>query len=210
MAKVKRRGSVGRILLLLLLILVLSFAGLLWFDILGLVDARTLAQPVLKMIGLSPVERTMDPEDPHLLDRERLIKREESLKIYKEELSLHELDLKKADEDILQKQNNLAEREKAQDDKEKSFNEIVKQYDNKKANLEQNAQYLNGMPPKSAVDILMKMEDQDVIDVLRTIEEQAKASGTTSTVSYLLSLMAEKDPSRVAGIQRKMVRKPGS
>lgn len=211
MAKVKRRsGAFGRIMLLLLVIIILVFAGLLWFDILGLIDARATAQPILRAIGLSTAERTINPDDPLLLDRERLMKREEALAIYKEDLTLQDTDLKKKDEDILQKQNNLAEREKAQDDREKTFKESTNQYDNKKANLEQNAQYLNSMPPASAVAILLKMEDQDVIDVLRTVEEQAKAAGTASTVSYLLSLMAKEDAARVAGIQRKMVRKPGN
>ena len=101
----------------------------------------------------------------------------------------------------------LAEREKNQEEREKTFNLNVKKYDDKNVNVEQIANNLNGMRPEAAVDILTAMDDQTVIDVLRKVEELAKASGSASMVSYWLSLM---DPSRAAEIQRKMISKPES
>jgi flagellar protein FlbB len=55
------------------------------------------------------------------------------------------------------------------------------------------------------VGIISAMDDQDVIDVLRKTEEIAQAEGTSSIVSYWLSLM---DPKRAADLQRKMASRP--
>ena len=78
---------------------------------------------------------------------------------------------------------------------------------NKNVNIEQIAANLNGMRPAAAVDILVAMDDQTVIDVLRKVEEIAKEKGTSSLVSYWLSLMPAE---RAAEIQRKMLSKPES
>lgn len=206
MAKARRSANVmGRILGLFLLILVLGGVGLLWLDILGLVDARQLALPVLKAVGLTSTDRRINPEDPLLLDRERLIKREEALALYKEDLTLQDADLKKQNEELLQKQNSLAEREKAQDDRENSFNQIKKQAEDRRANLVQNSKYLNSMPPAKAVPILLQLDDQDLIDLLRVTEDEAKAQGQDSIVSAWIALMPA---DRAATIQRKMASKP--
>ena len=61
------------------------------------------------------------------------------------------------------------------------------------------------MRPENAVSILNEMEIQNVIDVLRKVEETAKAEEKTSMVSYWLSLMP---PDRAAEIKRKMITKP--
>ena len=83
------------------------------------------------------------------------------------------------------------------------FNERVQAFDNRRDNLRQNADYLVGMPPASAVKILLEMEDQYVIDLFRVTEEQARRSGEVSLVAYWLSLMP---PERAATLQRKMAR----
>ena len=92
-----------------------------------------------------------------------------------------------------------------QEEREKTFNNTVKKYDDREVNIVQNAKNLTGMPPESAVAILNAMEDQDVIDTLRKVEEIAQEEGTMSMVAYWLSLMPA---DRVATIQRKMVSKP--
>lgn len=207
MAKARRRSAnvLGRIFGLLLLILALLGVGLLWLDILGLMDARSLAAPLLKAVGFSPTDRQINAEDPLLLDRERLMKREDALALYKEDLALQDTDLKKQNEELLQKVNSLAERERAQEDRENSFNQIQKQAEDRKANLVQNSKYLNAMPPAKAVPILLQLEDQDLIDLLRVTEEEAKAQGADSIVSAWIGLMPAE---RAATIQRKMARKP--
>ena len=87
----------------------------------------------------------------------------------------------------------------------KTFNNRVKQYDDRDRNIEQIVRNLNGMQPARAVAILNEMNDQDVIDVLRRAEEDAKASGGSSMGAYWLSLMPA---ARAAELQRKMANKP--
>jgi len=101
----------------------------------------------------------------------------------------------------------LEDQKKAQEEREKTFNSQVRLYDDRKVNIEQIVQNLNGMPPANAVAILEKMDDQDIIDVLRQAEVDAEASGTSSMGSYWLSLMKAE---RAAEIQRKMANKPTS
>ena len=81
-----------------------------------------------------------------------------------------------------------------------------KAIENRRVNLQQNSEYLLGMPPKSAVPILLKMDDMEIIDIFRITEEKAKTTGELSVVSYWLSLMPA---DRAAALQRKMARKAG-
>ena len=50
------------------------------------------------------------------------------------------------------------------------------------------------------------MEDQDVIDIFRIVEDEAKKAGEESMVAYWLSIMPA---DRAATLQRKMARNPG-
>jgi flagellar protein FlbB len=146
-----------------------------------------------------------DPESLLLLDAERLGKFKEALELQAEDMLKAEESIKAKEQDINQKAAELEEQRKALQDQEKSFNERVRLYDNKRANVEQNARYLSGMPPTQAVAILLKMDDQDMIDHLRMVELLAKAAGEESVVAYWLSLMPSE---RAAVIQRKMAVKP--
>ncbi len=208
MARLASNRVLGRALFLLLLIIALAAGGLVWFDYLGLIDAKTVLGPVYRAIGI-PARRSaaIPAESPALLDEERFSKRLQSLDIRAEDLTKREADLTKAESEIGQKVQVLDERAKAIDDREKSFNETLKQYDDRKANVDQNALYLTGMPPAKAVEILKSLDDQSVIDIFRAVEAQAKASGNASIVPYWLSLMP---PNRSADIQRKMTIKPST
>ncbi len=208
MASFGRQRVLGRAIVLFLLILILGAGGLVWFDYLGLLDLKDTLRPVYRALGIkvrgpAPVSA----ESPALLEEERIAKRMESLQIRSEELDKREGEIVRKDSEVQQKVQALEERNKAQDDREKSFNETVKQYDNRKVNIDQNAAYLVSMPPKSAVAILVGMDDQMIIDVLRSVEAQAKAAGTDSIVAYWLSLMPA---DRSATIQRKMASKPAA
>jgi flagellar protein FlbB len=206
MASFGKPRVLGRIILLLLMIIALVVGGIVWFDYLGLIEAKSLLGPAYRALGIkagkpSPVSAT----SPDLLEDERMGKRLEALQARSDELDQRETDIDKKDAEVGQKVQEIDERGKALDDKEKSFNDKVKQYENRKVNVDQNAQYLKGMPPEQAVEILKAMDDQTVIDVLRSVEEQAKAAGEDSIVSYWLSKMPAE---RSATIQRKMTIKP--
>jgi flagellar protein FlbB len=206
MASFGRPRVLGRIILLLAMILALVIGGIVWFDYIGLVDAKSLLAPAYKLLGVGVRQAApVASGAPALLEEERYAKRLESISVRSEELDAREGGLQKRDAEVAQKAQELDDRSKALDDQEKSFNDKVKQYDNRKANIDQNAQYLVGMPPAKAVSILVAMDDQTVIDLFHSVEEQAKAAGTSSLVSVWLSGMP---PDRSATLQRKMAAKP--
>jgi len=198
-------GAGFRIVLLVLLIGVLALGGLVWFDYLGVVDARRTLAPVFALFGARRPE--VEAEDPMLLDKERLSKQLESVAVRAEELGAREQALASKEQELAQKVEQVQEREKAVEDREKLFNERVKAYDNRRESLIKNSAYLVGMPPDKAVKILLAMEDQDVIDLMRVTEELAVEAGETSLVAYWLSLMPA---DRAAALQRKMSRKTGA
>jgi flagellar protein FlbB len=199
-------GSGARMLALALLVLVLAAGGLIWFDYLGLIDARSLLGPVRRLVGLQVIPPVGQPDDPLLLERERLAKDREAVERMRADLDRRERELKAREDQANEIRDQLAEKERALQDREKSFNERLAAFENRRVNLEQNAQYLVGMPPEKAVAMLLAMtSDTDVIDILRTAEEDARQAGEVSLVSYWLSLMP---PERSSALLRKMGR-PG-
>ncbi len=204
MAEYSGIGTGFRIIILLLLLSILVLGGLIWFDYLGLIDARQSLALVYRLFGAE--EGEVDVEDPFLLERERLNKQLDALALRAEDLETNSLELTSKEEELNQMIEQIEERQVALDDREKLFNERVTIYENRRDNLKQNAAYLVGMPPENAVNILLEMDDQDVIDILRMTEEQAVAASEASLVSYWLSLMPS---ARAAALQRKMARKTG-
>lgn len=197
-----------RIILLLLLVIALAFGGVLWFDYLGFIDAKETIQPVLSIFTKRKREKIEEVETKTLLEDRRLEKQWEALDIRAEELDKRAEEIALQEQELQEMMESLQEREKALEDREKSFNVRVNIYENKKANIRQNSLYLTGMPPQSAVEILMNMEDQVAIDHLRATEEIAREAGEDSVVSFWLSLIAQQDAAKAARLQRKMALKP--
>ena len=135
-----------------------------------------------------------------------MAKQGEEIALREEDLNQREAALNSRERELTQLADNLKERETAADAREKAFNEQVKAFENRRVNLVQNSRYLVGMQPQNAVDILLKMEDQDIIDQMRVTEEEAQRTGEESIVAYWLSLMPS---DRAADLQRKMSRKTG-
>ncbi len=205
MAKFKAVRAGSTIVLLLLLIIVMGLGGLIWFDYLGFIDARKIAAPVLSFLRINQPEPLENVDSPGFLDQERIKMQQEELALRMEELDNREKEIQTMESEVIQMREALEERENALEDKEKSFNDRLKQYDNRNANLRQTSQYYVGMAPKPAVDRLLAMEDQDVIDILRITETIAGEEGKASMVSYWLSLMPAE---RAADLSRKMLKKP--
>jgi flagellar protein FlbB len=200
------RGTIGRVIILFILILLLAAGGLLWFDYLGIIQSRQYFAPIYKLFGSTPRAGISTlPTESGDLDADRIAKRLEAIDLRSQELDLKQADLDRKDGEITQKTQELDDRLASVEERERSFNEIIKQTDDRKANINQIAVYMNGMPPKNAVDNLLAMDDQDVIDILRQVEANAKKDGKTSSVAYWFSLMPA---ARAAEIQRKMANKP--
>ncbi len=106
-----RVGAAPRIFFLVLLILVLGFGGLIWFDILGIIDVKDTLSPITRFLGLSTRQPLEDAEDPLLLDRERLAMSEEALDIRMEELQQFEATLESREQEMAQRTAELDERE---------------------------------------------------------------------------------------------------
>jgi flagellar protein FlbB len=201
----------GRIIVLALLIIILAGGGLVWFDYLNVIDAKTLLAPVYRFIGREGRSQPEAPAEEELsLDAERLAVRLEALELRSLELDRRERDLLARRGEIEQMAQELEERQKALDERENSFNALVQEADIKSRNVETNARLLTGMPPERAVGIIAAMDDQDIIDVFRKTEEIAQAEGTTSIVSYWLSLLAgtPEGAARAAELQHKMAGRP--
>ncbi|MDR3342496.1 MAG: flagellar protein FlbB [Treponema sp.] len=208
MAAIVRQRVFGRVIVLLLLIIALVGGGLVWFDYLNVVDAKTLLAPLYRFMGREGRNQGTVQADEFLsLDVERLAIRLQALELRELELEKQEQDIQSRRGEIEQMAQELEERQKALDERENSFSAVVQEAETKDRNVEQNARYLNGMPPVRAVGIIAAMDDQDVIDVFRKTEALAQAEGTASIVSYWLSLMP---PERAAELQRKMAGRPPS
>ena len=198
-------AGVAKIFFLIILIVVLILGGLLWVDFLGLINAREALSPAIRLVRLDAPEAVEQPDDLYLLDRERLGKLEEALEIRNAELNGREEAIALREAELEELGSQLEEKQKSIDEKEKSLNEALKTYDNKRANLEQNAKYLEGMPPENAVSIMLEMNDTELVDLLRTSERLAKENGKPSLVAFWLSLMPAE---RAAALQSKMALKP--
>jgi flagellar protein FlbB len=203
-----KAGIIGRSIVLLILILVMAAGGIIWFDYLNLIDAKTVLAPLYRFIGREGRSQAeLPPEESLSLDAERLAVRLEALELRAMEMEKQKEDMYGRQAELEQMAQELEERQKALDERENSFNAMVEQAEIKEKNVEQYARYLNGMPPERAVGIITAMDDQAAIDVLRMTEEIALREGTTSIVSYWLSLLP---PERAAELQRKMTARPPS
>jgi len=203
---VARGGLMGlRIIVLLLLIVVLVFGGLIWFDYLGLLNVKETLSPLFALVGIGVPKKAAVPDYPEMLDEDRIARQLEALTLREEELDRREEQIAAGEAEVLQKQESLKEREQALEEREKSFNDRIKQYENRNASLRNISQNLVGMPPQKAVDRLLEMDDQDVIDLLRITDQIALESGEDSITAYWLSLMPAE---RAAEVQRKMLKKP--
>ena len=196
-----------RVFLMLIIVLLLAFGGLFWFDFLGIVDARIVLSPLRNLIGLNEQYRPSEIQDPLLLDRERLASREEALMKLRDEIKLAEENMLVRETELEQKLAILSEKEKSLAEQEKLFNKSRLGYEDRRVKLEQNARYLVGMPPDNAVEILLEMEDYDIIELFIVAEQLAEEEGSASLVSFWLSKMPA---ARAAELQRKFVSYSGA
>jgi flagellar protein FlbB len=195
-----------RIFILFLLLIVLTLGGIIWFDYLGLVDAKSMISPVYRLLGFEKRSSVASADDPNLLDRERLAKEQDALALRQQDLDTRSSALAQKEKELNQLGQDLNDRDAALTAREKAFNDQVKAFDNRRVNIAQNATYLTSMPPANAVAIMAKMGDQDVIDIFRTVEQQAQKAGVDSVVPLWLSMLSA---DKAADLQRKMAGKTG-
>ena len=186
-------------------------AGLLWFDHLGVIEMKDTFDWFYKLVGLTP-QSSVTIDNPEIigladLGNDRIKKIIEEYEIRSQELDKREENIVTREAQNEQMAQELDDRRIALEESEKTFNNERKRAEDRDANIRTRAEYLSSMPPKSAVDILLAMDDQDFIDTIRMVDKIAAESGSDSNVSYWLTLMP---PERVAEITRKMEAKPQS
>ena len=196
----------ARIFILFLLIVVLALGGIIWFDYLGVVDAKSMISPVYQLLGLGKRSAVASADDPNLLDRERLAKQQDAIVLNRQDLDAREAALAAKEKQLNQLGQDLNDRQAALEAQQKALNDARKAIEDRRVNLDQNAIYLTSMAPSNAVAILAKQDDQYVIDTFRTVEAQSKKAGTDSLVPIWLSLMPA---DRAATLQRKMAGSTG-
>lgn len=201
--------NAGKSIVLIMLIAIMALGGLMWFDYLGVINVKRVFTPIYRLLGKEPQVSAANSSSPVTadLDQERIDKQREALELYREELDRRENEISEKEKLNEQIALELSNREKTQEERERVFDQTVKQYDDRNLNIEQIALNLNGMQPQAAVNILLAMDDQVVIDVLRKVEEIASRDGSSSMGSYWLSLMPSE---RAAEIQRKSLSRPDS
>ncbi|MCL2230291.1 MAG: flagellar protein FlbB [Treponema sp.] len=202
---------IGRTIVLLLLIAILSVGGLIWFDFLNVIDAKSVLAPLYKHLPFIPGEGRTQPaigdDDLINLDAERLAIMQEAIMLREMELDTRQSEIDSRNDDIQRMAAVLQDRQDQLDDRENTITSQRNEADNKDRIVEQQARYLTGMPPQAAVGILNVLDDQLAIDVLRKTEDIARAEGTASVVAFWFSLM---EPARAAELQRKMAGRPSS
>jgi flagellar protein FlbB len=203
-------GILGRVIVLLLLIIALAGGGILWFDYLNVIDAKTVLAPIYRHIPFIGGEGRTQPAEsaedaPLSLEDERFAVRLEALELRNSELEKQEQDIQNRRNEIEQMAQELEVRQKALEEQENSLSAQRGEAEIIERNAEYNARLLTGMDPERAVGIMAAMDDQLVIDVFLKTEEIAQAEGTASIVSYWLSLL---EPARAAELQRKMAARP--
>ncbi len=190
-----RGKTIGKSVLLILLILILSLFGVVWFDFIGVIQAKKYFAPLYKLLHLTPQTSVSATEGNELefdLYEDRIEKRLEAIDLEKEALaiSLKEIEVKQQLNDRTAQE--LKDKEKELQEREKTFNNRVEKYDKRSENIELAVSRFNGMPPADAVNILSEMDDQDVIDILNRMDEIAAENGVASNSGYYLSLMDNK------------------
>jgi flagellar protein FlbB len=196
----------GRVIVLLVLILALAGGGIVWFDYLNVIDAKTVLAPLYRFIGRESRTQADFGDDEFInLDADRLAIRLEAEALRELEMDRKEAEIASRQGEIEQMAEELEDRAEALDQRENSINEGLSDADTLSRNVEAIALQLNGMQPERAVAILAEMNDQQAIDVLRKTDEIAQRDGTNSMGPYWMSLLP---PQRTAQLQRKMAGRP--
>ncbi|GMO38797.1 MAG: hypothetical protein Ta2F_15160 [Termitinemataceae bacterium] len=199
-------SNVGRSVFLLLLIIIVVAGGLVWFDYLNVIDIKTFLAPVYNKLGLSGRSQPSISKGEFInLDAERLAVRLEALDLRQMEMDKISLEIEAKKNEIEQMAAELETRQQALEQLEGTMDALANEAESIDRNLETNARYLNSMPPANAVAILERMDDLDVIKILRKVDQIAEKEGGASLSSVWLMTM---NPEKVAEIQRKMASAP--
>ncbi|MCR4421154.1 MAG: hypothetical protein GYA61_05220 [Spirochaetales bacterium] len=175
------------VMFLLILLIIVLFAVVYWFNYLGLVN---LPRAYSKIVSRIPaISYGKDITDPFLLEKEFYDKLKISYESQFTQLKQFEEQLKLKEEQTNEKEKAISELEASLKEKEENIYRKLKEYDDYKENIKKEAIQFINMPPAEAVKILNNMDILKVVDILRAMDEYFASIGETSLVPYLVSLM---------------------
>jgi flagellar protein FlbB len=191
-----------RIFVLFLIVILLLFLGIFILNSIGILDARSLLSPLYSLLNIR-AETKISVDDPLLLAKQRLAKDYEAVDLMRQEIEKLEQDASSKSSEVNQQLGELSEREKQLEEREKLLNQQLKEGEDRRVRLEQMSKQFTAMPPEAAVNTMLEMDVQEVIDVLQVTEELAQKEGEESIVPHWLSLISSKDAKKAAEIQEK-------
>ncbi len=175
------------VMFLLILLIIVLFAVVYWFNYLGLVNLPRAFSKIVSRIPALPYGK--DINDPFLLEKEFYDKLKISYESQFAQLKQLESQIKAKEEKANEKEKAIAELETAFKEKEENIYRKLKEYENYKENIRKEAIQFINMPPAEAVKILNNMDILKVVDILRAMDEYFASIKETSLVPYLVSLM---------------------
>jgi hypothetical protein len=197
-------NNIRKIILLVLFIIVLFGTGIIAVDFVGSIFGINFPIPVLKQIKESVFKKKIkEGEDPFLLEKEELYKNNERLVLKEEEIIVREKEVQAKDEEANKKLEILKNKEKDLEKKEKQIANRENQFNDRNKNLREQALKIYNMPPKSAVEILEKQDEAEIVDILREIDKYSDEIGRQSISNYLLKLLGDINKDKAANVLRK-------
>jgi flagellar motility protein MotE (MotC chaperone) len=195
------RGMAGSFFWLIVLLVVIV-AGFWWFDRINLFDYRSFIYPFLSKVPW--LGSFFAPAPSELLTErgrvgEELDKQREAIELAERDLIKKEMELSQKEAELKKREEELEARLQEVALAQKALSEERAKHDNLEKNLQEIAELFASLPPENAVERLEKLDDLQLIDVLRKMEE----IGRSRNVVRMLSLM---DAERASVIARKMLR----
>ena len=137
---------IGRTIVLLILIAIMSMGGIIWFDYLNVIDAKSVLAPIYERVpfltgilnipGVGRLQPKTKPDEILDLNSERLAIRLEALELLNLEMDTKNRDLNAKFGEIEQMAQELEDRQKALDDRENSLTAKAADAENKDRNVE--------------------------------------------------------------------------
>lgn len=195
------RGVIVRVILLLILIALLVFAGFFLASRVGFFQLEGAFANISRSLGWGPTPSSVSVTNTQMVEYDRQRAEQQRLQTW-------ESSLKQAEAQILQQQllldrrtTELDAKEKDLFSKEENIRKATQMYENIGGGLRTTAESLTNMPPEKAIEILLNMDDPAVISVLNMVNSIAKQQNMVSLVPVWLQMMP---PERSASIIRKM------
>lgn len=184
----------SKILYLITLIIFISAFGLFWIDYIGLLNIESYFN---RFRSPAPLVTEAAGDEPSLIAREEFEKERQSLLERAEDLDKREALLSEKERELTAEQERLEEIKKGLDLEKKKFSETQSEYAGYMKNVKVLADKVSSMPPDDSVQIMVNWEEPLIIDVLRQMDADAEAEGTSSITSYLITLMPKEKASRI-------------